>query len=143
MIEALKYVGLYDKVMKLPQGINTQLTREFSEEGVVLSGGEIQKIAVARAYASKSSLLIFDEPSSALDPISEFDLLNKMLEMSRDKCAVIISHHLRNIKNVNHIYVFHNGLIAEHGTHDKLMKEKGLYYTMYNKQTREINDMTG
>ena len=78
VIEALEFVGLLGKVMKLPEGIYTKLTKEFDTEGTVFSGGEIQKIVLARAYASKSSLLILDEPSSSLDPMAEYDMFNKM-----------------------------------------------------------------
>lgn len=138
VMEALKFVGLYDKVMQLPAGIYTKLTREFSDEGAVFSGGEIQKLALARAYVSNCSLLILDEPSSSLDPVSEYDMLNNMMRLSQNKCAIIISHRLKNIKNVDHIYVINKGVIAEHGTHDRLMENRGLYFTMYNKQTREI-----
>lgn len=138
VIEALDFVGLLDKVMKLPEGIYTKLTKEFDTGGTVFSGGEIQKIVLARAYASKSSLLILDEPSSSLDPVSEYDMFNKMMELSKNKCTIIISHRLKNIVNVDHIYVMEGGRIIEHGKHEALMKEKGTYFNMYHKQNYEI-----
>ncbi len=140
VIEALKFVGLYNKVIQFPDGIHTKLTKEFSNEGAVFSGGELQKIALARAYVSDCSLIILDEPSSSLDPISEYEMLNKMIALSKNKCSIIISHRLKNIKNVDCIYVISKGTIIEQGPHDELMKKKGLYYNMYNKQTREIGD---
>lgn len=138
VIDALKFVGLYDKVKQLPQGIYTKLTREFSDEGAMFSGGEIQKLVLARAYVRNCSLLILDEPSSALDPLAEYDMMDKMMCLSKNKCVVIISHRLKNIRNVDHIYVVSKGEIAEHGTHDALMKNRGLYFHMYSKQSREI-----
>lgn len=138
VLEALEFVGLLDKVMKLPEGIYTKLTKEFDTEGTVFSGGEIQKIVLARAYASKSSLLILDEPSSSLDPIAEYDMFHKMMELSKNKCTIIISHRLKNIVNVDRIYVMEDGKIIERGTHEALMKEKGTYFNMYNKQNYEI-----
>lgn len=137
VIDALKFVGLYDKVMQLPQGIYTKLTKEFSEEGVVFSGGEIQKLALARAYVRNCSLLILDEPSSSLDPIAEREMLHKMMRLSDNKCAIIISHRLKNIKNVDCIYVVNQGKIVEYGTHKALMETRGLYFNMYSKQTHE------
>ena len=137
VIDALKFVGLYDKVMQLPQGIYTKLTKEFSDEGAVFSGGEIQKLALARAYARNCSLLILDEPSSSLDPIAEYEMFNKMMCLSDNKCTVIISHRLKNIKNVDRIYVINQGMVVEYGTHEELMKSRGLYFNMYSKQTHE------
>lgn len=131
---ALEFVGLYEKVKSFPEGIYTNITREFSGKGAMFSGGEMQKIALARAYASDCSMLILDEPSSALDPLTEFELFNKMIALAKNKCSIFISHRLRNIKNVDHIYVFENGEIVENGNHDVLMQKKGLYYFMYNKQ---------
>lgn len=138
--EALKFVGLYNKVIQLPDGIHTKLTKEFSDQGAVFSGGELQKIALARAYVSNCSLIILDEPSSSLDPISEYEMLNKMIALSKNKCSIIISHRLKNIKNVDCIYVISKGAIIEQGTHNELIEKKGLYYNMYNKQAREIGD---
>lgn len=140
VMDALKFVGLYNKVIQLPDGIYTKLTKEFSNEGAVFSGGELQKIALARAYVSNCSLIILDEPSSSLDPISEYEMLKEMITLSKNKCSIIISHRLKNIKNVDCIYVIRKGSIIEQGTHGELMKKKGLYYNMYNKQTREIGD---
>ncbi len=145
VIEALKFVDLYDKVMNLPDGINTKLTKEFSDDGAVFSGGEIQKITLARVYASNCSLFILDEPSSSLDPMAEYEIYRKFMSLSKNKCMIIISHQLKNIKNVDHIYVLSNGRIVEDGTHDTLIKKEGLYFEMYNKQILKnisINNLT-
>lgn len=138
--EGLKFVGLYEKVMKLPEGIYTKMTKEFNNEGAVFSGGEIQKLALARVYVNNCSLIVLDEPSSSLDPLSEYEMFNRMMQLSQNKCLVFISHHLKNIRNVDHIYVFSKGSIVEHGTHDVLMKKKGLYFNMYNKQVLEMGN---
>lgn len=136
VINALRFADLYEKVMRLPEGIYTKVTREFEDDGVMFSGGEMQRIMLARVYISKCSMLILDEPSSSLDPISESGMMNKMMDMSQNKCVIIISHRLRNIKNVDHIYVMNKGKIIEHGSHKELMEKKGMYFTMYNKQNR-------
>ena len=142
VIEGLKFVGLYEKVMKLPEGIYTKMTKEFNNEGAVFSGGEIQKIALARVYVNNCSLIILDEPSSSLDPLSEYEMFNKMMQLSQNKCLVFISHHLKNIRNVDHIYVFSKGSIIEDGTHNVKKKKRGLYFNMYNKQVLETGSFS-
>jgi len=131
---ALNFVGLYEKVMSLPEGIYSIMTREFSNEGIFLSGGEMQKLALARVYARNCSLIILDEPSSALDPIAENEMFSRMRLLSKDKCAVMISHRLSNIMDADRIYVIDEGEIVEQGCHSELMDMGGLYFGMYSKQ---------
>ena len=134
VINALKKVGLYEKIMTFPNGINTILTKEFSNEGIELSGGERQKLAVARVFASRSQIAILDEPTSALDPYSEKEINDDIIKMVDTKTVIIISHRLSTIVNVDRIYVMKDGKIEEYGTHDELMKQNGIYYEMFTAQ---------
>ena len=132
--EALKLSGVYDKVMSLPQGINTTLTREFDDNGAVLSGGEFQKIVVSRAFARRCPIKVFDEPSSALDPIAEYQLFDNILKACRENTLLFISHRLSSVQNADHVFLLEQGEVREEGTHRELMDRKGLYADMYQKQ---------
>lgn len=134
VIEALRKVGLYDKIMGLPDGINTILTKEFSNDGIELSGGERQKLAIARVFASQSPIIILDEPTSALDPYAEKEINDDIIKMAGKKTIILISHRLSTIVNVDKIYVMESGEIKEEGTHNELMSQKGIYYKMFNAQ---------
>lgn len=132
--DALKLSGVYDKVMSLPQGINTTLTREFDDNGAVLSGGEFQKIVVSRAFARNCPIKVFDEPSSALDPIAEYQLFDNILKACRENTLLFISHRLSSVQNADHVFLLEHGQVKEEGTHRELMNRKGLYADMYQKQ---------
>ena len=132
--EALKLSGVYDKVMSLPQGINTTLTREFDDNGAVLSGGEFQKIVVSRAFARRCPIKIFDEPSSALDPIAEYQLFDNILKACRKNTLLFISHRLSSVQNADHVFLLEHGQVKEEGTHRELLDRHGLYADMYQKQ---------
>lgn len=134
VIHALKLAGVYDKVCSLPQGLQTTLTREFDEDGAVLSGGEYQKIVVARAFVKDCPFKIFDEPSSALDPIAEYELFDNIIKSSEGKTTLFISHRLSSVQNADWVFMLENGTVKEEGTHQSLMEKKGLYADMYNKQ---------
>lgn len=134
--EALKKAGVYDKVMSLPKQADTILTREFDEEGSLLSGGEYQKIVVARAFAREASIKVFDEPSSALDPIAEYELYESILKDSIGKTMLFISHRLSSVRNADMVYMLENGEIIERGTHKELMELQGAYADMYSKQAK-------
>ncbi len=141
VVEALRMAGVYDKVASLPQGIHTILTKEFAKDGAVLSGGEYQKIVVARAFVKDCPFKIFDEPSSALDPIAEYELFESILEYSRDKTMLFISHRLSSVQNADWVLMLENGTIIEEGTHRMLMEKKGAYADMYEKQA--VNYLAG
>lgn len=141
VIQALRMAGVYDKVMTLPKGIHTILTKEFDEEGAVLSGGEYQKIVVARAFAKNSPFKIFDEPSSALDPIAEYQLFKSILKNSKEKTMLFISHRLSSVQNADKVFMLENGTVIEEGTHRELMAKKGAYADMYEKQA--VNYLAG
>lgn len=134
VIHALKLAGVYDKVCSLPQGLQTILTREFAEDGAVLSGGEYQKIVVARAFVKDCPFKIFDEPSSALDPIAEYELFDNILKSSKGKTMLFISHRLSSVQNADWVFMLENGTVKEEGTHQALMEKNGLYADMYKKQ---------
>ncbi len=134
VIRALKLAGVYEKVQSLPNGIHTILTKEFAEDGAVLSGGEYQKIVVARAFVQKRPVKIFDEPSSALDPIAEYKLFESILQDGQDKTMLFISHRLSSVQNADWVFMLENGTIIEQGSHKKLMQNHGAYADMYEKQ---------
>lgn len=132
--EALEFSGLADKVRGLEQGIHSVLSREFSEEGVFLSGGEYQRLAIARAYARKARWIVFDEPTSALDPIAANDIMTKLYRMGEHKTVICVSHRLATTSSSDRILVFDHGRIAECGNHRELMEKQGIYYQMFLKQ---------
>ena len=131
---ALKLAGVYEKIQSLPKGMNTILTKEFDDEGAILSGGEFQKVVVARAFAQKSPVKLFDEPSRALDPIAEYTLFDNILKACKDNLLVFISHRLSSVQNADKIYLLMDGTVKEEGTHKELMKSNGIYADMYQKQ---------
>jgi len=125
ILEQLDLIRFYDDT------IDKTLTKEFDDSGFVLSGGQMQKIAIARALLSQSPILILDEPSSALDPISE-NKINKLIsEFGEEKIVIVISHRLSTTKNLDCIYYLEKGNIVESGTHDELMELGGQYYQMF------------
>lgn len=134
VIDALKKAGVYERIQRLPQGIHTMMTKEFDEDGAVLSGGESQKVAVARAFYRNSPVKIFDEPSSALDPIAEYELFQSMMEDGKHNTMVFISHRLSSVKDADYVLMLEQGQITERGTHTELMKKEGNYAAMYRKQ---------
>ena len=137
VFDALKRATFESKLADLPNGVDTNLTREFDEEGVNLSGGEAQKIAIARAFARDCDLIIMDEPSSALDPISEYELNHSIKDNAKDKTVIFISHRLSTTRMADRIYMFENGRIVEYGSHDELMRAGGQYARMFELQAQK------
>ena len=133
---ALKCAGVWDKVQSLPNGIDTIMTKEFDSEGTVLSGGEQQKIVVARAFAQSASVKVFDEPSSALDPIAEYDLYKGIMDESKGHITLFISHRLSSVKDADEVFMLENGTVIEQGTHRQLMERNGKYCEMFTKQAQ-------
>ena len=137
---ALRQSGAYDRVMKMPHGMDTMLTREFDDKGEVLSGGEAQKIALARVFASDSPVVILDEPTSALDPVAEYQLFENMMKACADRAVVFISHRLSSAVLADRVYLFEEGRITESGTHRALMEQDGHYADMFRKQAESYRE---
>lgn len=133
---AIAQAGLADKVRTLEQGIHSELLTIMSDQGVVLSGGEKQKLAIARSLYKKSRMVIMDEPTAALDPLAEQQLYQSLNEMIEDKTGIYISHRLSSTCFCDYIYLFDTGKITEEGTHDELMVCKGDYYDMFQLQAQ-------
>ena len=134
VIDALKKAGVYEKVLSLDNGIDTMMTREFDENGAVLSGGETQKIAVARTFVKDAPMKIFDEPSSALDPIAEYELFQNIMKEGSDHTMLFISHRLSSVKNCDKVFMLEKGHLIEEGAHNELIAANGSYARMYKKQ---------
>lgn len=131
---ALKHGGFGKKV---PNGVKSILLREFDDNGVMMSGGEGQKVAVSRAFYKDCPYVIMDEPSANLDPVAEYNLNRAMLEAAKNKTVVFISHRLSTTVNADKIYVMENGEIIECGSHSQLMEQKGTYYRMFTLQAEK------
>lgn len=134
--KALKCAGVWDKVSSLSNGMDTIMTREFDNDGAVLSGGEQQKIVVARAFAQQASVKVFDEPSSALDPIAEYDLYRGIMNESKGHITLFISHRLSSVKDADEVFMLENGSVIEQGTHSQLMDMNGKYCEMFTRQAQ-------
>ncbi|MBU5227094.1 ABC transporter ATP-binding protein/permease [Clostridium senegalense] len=134
VIQCIKKAGLTNKVNSLENGIDTSLLKILDSQGIELSGGENQRIALARALYKNGKVIILDEPTSALDPIAEYNIYKKFDEMIEDKTAIYISHRLSSTRFCDVIAFFEDGEIKEYGTHDELMKKEGKYYSMFNVQ---------
>lgn len=135
---ALDQSGFTDRLNTLPSGLETCLTREFADDGVQLSGGEAQKVAIARLFAKKERMhiAILDEPSSALDPKAEYELNRNILNKAGDATVIFISHRLSTTRDADCIYMFENGEIIERGTHQELMELDGQYADMFRCQAQ-------
>lgn len=132
--QALKDSGLMGRVERLKKGLETELTTEFSKEGVNLSGGESQKLAIARVFYKDAGLMILDEPSSALDPIAEYQLNHAMLRATGDKTVIFISHRLSTTRIADRIIMLEDGHIVEEGNHEDLLALGGKYSRMWKVQ---------
>ena len=133
MKNSLTETGLDELIDKLPQGLNTMLSKEF--DGVDLSGGEWQRIAIARGLMKIGDVIVFDEPTSAIDSLLELDLLQRMLDVTGYRMKVIITHRIGIATKADRILVLKNGRMIEDGTHKELMKAEGEYYTLFKKQS--------
>lgn len=137
-------VGLGERLEKMPKGVNTPLYKDFDEDGVEISGGEAQKIALSRALYRDAPIIILDEPTAALDPIAEYEIYSKFDKIVGTKTAFYISHRLSSCRFCDEIAVFDEGRIIQKGTHEELVSEReGKYYELWNSQAQYYNDGLG
>jgi len=136
-VSSLKQTGIYQRVLSFPQGLHTLLYNKNDENGVEVSGGEAQKIAISRALYKDAPLVILDEPTSALDPQSEAEVYENFNQLVSGKSAIFISHRMSSTKFCDEIAVIDRGKIVEYGDHPTLMaKENGLYKKMWEAQAQ-------
>ena len=135
VIDSIKETGLYEKIIDLEGGVSAVLTKEFSSNGTILSGGESQKLALSRLFVNDRPIIILDEPSSALDPISEHKIINRIFERYGKNTIFFISHRLNTAALADRIIVMEQGRIAEVGTHESLLSKRGVYYNLYKATT--------
>lgn len=137
VIECLKKAGFDKRLESLPNDLETFLYKDFDTDGVEISGGEAQKLALARALYKDAPFIILDEPTAALDPLSEYEVYSKFNEIAGDKTAIYISHRLSSCRFCDKIAVFHAGEIIQTGTHDELLADnEGKYYQLWNAQAQ-------
>ena len=132
--ESLKYVDLYNNIQSFKFHSKTYITKEFDENGVNFSGGELQKIAIARIYVNNCSTMILDEANSSLDPIADYEMTTKLIDQMNDKTVIFVSHRLNSIIDVDNILVLKDGRLVESGKHEELLMNKSLYYEMFSRQ---------
>ena len=144
--QCLNMAGFGERIKTLPKGLDTALYKNFEEDGVEISGGEAQKIALARALYKNAPFIVLDEPTAALDPIAEFEVYSKFNGIVGDKTAVYISHRLSSCRFCDDIAVFHGGELIQRGSHDMLLAdESGKYHKLWNAQAQyyaENDEMT-
>ena len=135
--ECLEKAGLKERAEEMEKGLNTCLYKEFEDDGVEISGGEAQKIAIARAIYKDAAFLILDEPTAALDPVAEYEIYSKFNEIAGERTAVYISHRLSSCRFCDEILVFDGGRVCQKGSHEQLLAEQtGKYYELWNAQAQ-------
>lgn len=139
----VRKAGLSELLDKMPDGINTYLYKDFNENGVEISGGEAQKLCLARAIYKGSPFIVLDEPTAALDPISEYDIYTKFNSIVGTRTAIYISHRLSSCRFCDDITVLDNGHIIERGSHEKLIAKGGIYTAMWAAQAEYYKDTAG
>ena len=141
--KALIDAGFGDRLATMEKGLDTMLYKDLSEDGVDVSGGEAQKIAIARALCKDAPFIILDEPTAALDPIAEAEIYGKFDEIAGDKTAIYISHRLSSCKFCDEIAVFHEGAVIQQGTHAELVADvTGKYYELWTAQAQYYTEKT-
>lgn len=128
--------GLSSKTESLPKGVDTSIYKTLDDNGVEFSGGEGQKLALARAIYKNAGILVLDEPSSALDPIAEYELFSRLADISDGRTTFFISHRLSSTKFCDRIFVISDSTVAECGTHDELIQKNGIYAALFRSQAK-------
>lgn len=137
VLSALEKAGFSERLSKMTKGTDTVVYREYDETGEEISGGEAQKIALARAIYKDAPYVILDEPTASLDPVSEEEIYSHVNEMSSDKTVFFVSHRLSSCKFCDEILVFDNGSVVQRGCHEKLLSERdGKYFSLWNAQAQ-------
>ena len=140
VVECLKQAGFGEKLKELPKGIDTIISKNYDNDGIELSMGEKQKLAIARALYKDAPFVVLDEPTASLDPISEQEVYNKFNEMVKDKTAIYISHRLSSCRFCDKIAVLHEGRLVQVGNHDELVEdENSKYFELWNAQAQYYN----
>lgn len=135
--QALAGAGFSPRLETLPEGLDTLLYKDFAENGVEISGGEAQKIAIARALYKDSPFIILDEPTAALDPMAEAEIYSKFDDIAGDRTTIYISHRLSSCKFCDEIAVFHQGTVVQQGRHENLVADEGgKYYQLWHAQAQ-------
>lgn len=133
----LKEAGVEERVSRMKDGLETFLYKDFDDEGVEISGGEAQKIAIARALYKDAAFLILDEPTAALDPVAEYEVYTKFNEIVGERTAIYISHRLASCRFCDEIAVFDKGRVCQRGSHEKLLADTGgKYYALWHAQAQ-------
>jgi len=132
--DAARRSGAYEVVDALPEEYETQLGHRFNADGYDLSVGQWQKIALARAFMRTAQILILDEPTASLDARSEYEIFQRIRELTADRSAVLISHRFSTVRMADRIYVLQGGRVLEHGSHEELMTFGGLYSRLFQMQ---------
>ncbi len=142
LMEAARQSNADGFIEKLPQGIDTPLTRQFERTGSELSGGQWQKLAIARAFYSRSDILVLDEPTASLDPLAEQEIFNEFDRLRSGKMSIFVSHRLSSATTAGQIIVLEGGRVVEKGTHKELMEQKGKYYNLFSVQAKRYVEGT-
>lgn len=137
VLDCLEKAGFLENLKKMPHGIDTYLYKDFNKDGIHVSSGEAQKLAIARSLYKDAPFIILDEPTAALDPIAEAEIYSKFNDIAGDKTAIYISHRLSSCKFCDEILVFHEGRVIQHGTHEALVAEEdGKYHELWQAQAQ-------
>lgn len=141
--ECLHMAGFGNKLKELPKGIHTEVLKIIDEEGLDFSGGERQKLALARALYKNAPIIVLDEPTAALDALAEYELYQNFDRMIGDKSAIYISHRLSSTRFCDHIGMFMDGEMVEYGTHQELLQKNGAYSKMFELQAQYYTEEGG
>ena len=137
VLQCLDTAGLEERLKQIDRNLDAVIYKDFDDDGIEISGGEAQKIAIARALYKDAPFVILDEPTASLDPLAEYEIYSRFNNMVKDKTAVYISHCLSSCRFCDKIAVFHEGKMIQFGSHEKLLENKdGKYYELWNAQAQ-------